>query len=377
MEHAFPHDELKPMSCVGRSPSEQRGTLDDVLGDYSLTLVDSLDTLLVFNDAAQFEDSVKKVMAHVSFNKGVTVSVFECTIRVLGGLLSAHVMIQDQGILDWYNGELLEMAIDLADRLLPAFKTVTGIPYSRVNLITGVPRGEKPSTCTACAGTLMLEFGLLSRLTGNSKYEDAAKRATQALWERRSSLGLLGNTINTHTGEWQDKDSGIGAGLDSFYEYLFKSYVYFNDSNYHYEMFDEIYNNVEQYINYDDWYLQVDMHTGRRTRTWTDSLGAFWPGLQVSIGDIQGARKTHANYMKLWDRYGSVPERFDIQNGDIQSGFHYYPLRYFDFLISFIDSLIFSFSLFIPCDANSLRSLHFLMPFGFPLFIFSIFFSSL
>lgn len=60
------------------------------------------------------------------------------------------------------------------------------------------------------------------------------------MWQRRSSLGLLGNTINTKTGEWHDRESGIGAGIDSFYEYLFKSYLYFDGSHDHYEMFVEV-----------------------------------------------------------------------------------------------------------------------------------------
>ena len=32
----------------------------------------------------------------------------------------------------WYEDELLERAIDLADRLLLAFNTTTGIPYPKV-----------------------------------------------------------------------------------------------------------------------------------------------------------------------------------------------------------------------------------------------------
>ena len=31
-----------------------------------------------------------------------------------------------------------------------------------------------------------------------------------------------GNVINIQTGEWVGKMSGLGAGLDSFFEYLFK-----------------------------------------------------------------------------------------------------------------------------------------------------------
>ncbi|RYY71721.1 hypothetical protein EON63_21490 [archaeon] len=79
----------------------------------------------------------------------VNVSVFETTIRVLGGLLSAHLLATDPflGIYNTslssldegpgYQGELLGLAIDLGGRLLPAFNTKTGIPYGTVNLRYG------------------------------------------------------------------------------------------------------------------------------------------------------------------------------------------------------------------------------------------------
>ena len=61
--------------------------------------------------------------------------------RVLGGLLSAHMLIIDKeqpfGDLtpDFYDNELLYLAHDLASRLMPAFEgTGTGIPYPRVSL---------------------------------------------------------------------------------------------------------------------------------------------------------------------------------------------------------------------------------------------------
>jgi hypothetical protein len=63
-------------------------------------------------------------------------------------------------------GELLDMALDLGWRLLPGFQTATGVPFHRVNLKYGVDEHETLETCTAAAGTLYLEFALLSRLTG-------------------------------------------------------------------------------------------------------------------------------------------------------------------------------------------------------------------
>jgi len=90
------------------------------------------------------------------------------------------------------NGPLLRLAEDAARRLLPAFNSSTGMPYGTVNLRYGVPQDETPVTCTAGVGTFILEFGVLSRLTQNPVYEEVAMKAIMALWDHRSSLGLLG-----------------------------------------------------------------------------------------------------------------------------------------------------------------------------------------
>ena len=82
--------------------------------------------------------------------------------------------------------------------------------------------GDVRSTCTACAGTLLLEFGVLSRLTGNATYEALARHAVEAIYGMRSARGLVGNTLDCDSGEWVRTDAGVGAGVDSFYEYLLK-----------------------------------------------------------------------------------------------------------------------------------------------------------
>ncbi len=67
--------------------------------------------------------------------------------------------------MEWYRGELLNMAVDVATRLLPAFNSTTGLPYPRVNLRTGLEGVNTIQlTCTACAGSMILEFAALSRL---------------------------------------------------------------------------------------------------------------------------------------------------------------------------------------------------------------------
>lgn len=109
---------------------------NDVAGNFSLTLIDSLDTLVVLNDRAGFEDAVRNVIRWVSFDVNTKPQIFETNIRVLGGLLSGHLFASRTGQpfhLSWYRGELLKMAHDLGQRLLPAFSTPTGLPYARVS----------------------------------------------------------------------------------------------------------------------------------------------------------------------------------------------------------------------------------------------------
>ncbi|KAJ1552377.1 ER degradation-enhancing alpha-mannosidase-like protein 1, partial [Cladochytrium tenue] len=166
-------DELNPISCTGRGPDHadpDNASLNDVLGGYALTLVDTLDVFAVLGDRAGFERAVRLTLEHVSFDVDSRVSVFEATIRMLGGLLAAHQLAADPHsnvFLSGYRSGLLDLALDLGHRLLPAFETPTGIPYSR----RGVLPEENNDTCTACAGTLILEFGVLGRLSGIPTFE--------------------------------------------------------------------------------------------------------------------------------------------------------------------------------------------------------------
>jgi len=99
---------------------------------------------------------------------------------------------------------------------------------SRINLRRGITpqlmKSEKDKyTCTACAGTLLLEFVLLSRLTGETVFQEKVLKAMDFLWEKRNQASdLVGTVINVHDGEWSVRDASIGAGIDSYYEYLFK-----------------------------------------------------------------------------------------------------------------------------------------------------------
>ncbi|KAG5152287.1 hypothetical protein AAZX31_10G169700 [Glycine max] len=319
MDHAFPLDELRPLSCAGH----------DTLGGYALTLIDSLDTLALLGDRQRFSASVEWIGKNLRFDINKTVSLFETTIRVLGGLLSAHLIATDYATgmrVPLYDNQLLNLAEDLARRLLPAFDTPTGIPFGSVNLLHGVDKHESKITSTAGGGTLTLEFGVLSRLTNDPIFEQVTKNAVRGLWARRSKLNLVGAHINVFTGEWTQKDAGIGTSIDSFYEYLLKAYLLFGDEEYLY-IFQEAYAAAMHYLYHDPWYVEVNMDSAAIVWPLFNSLQAFWPGLQVLAGDINPAIRTHAAFLSVWRRYGFTPEGFNLASLSVQHGQKSYPLR--------------------------------------------------
>ncbi|KAI0786390.1 alpha-mannosidase [Abortiporus biennis] len=295
---------------------------NDVAGNFSVTLIDSLDTLAVLNDTQGFQKAVRNVIDWVSFDVNTKPQVFETTIRVMGGLLSGHQLANQTAqpfYIPWYRGELLAMARDLGDRLLPAFKTPTGLPYARINLRHGVLKGESLDTCTAGAGSLILEFGTLSRLTGDDRYEKAAYKAFFALWNRKTEIGLVGNSVSIYNGAWLHPEvSNIGAGIDSFFEYALKWYILSGEVEF-LDVWQEAYAAIMRYSR------AVDGFWGDAAYSTVDSLSAFWPGLQVLAGDIENAVKSHLIYWNLWQKFSGLPEMWDMNFK--QAVATQYPLR--------------------------------------------------
>ena len=210
--YAWGHDALRPLS---KTPHDWYGQ------SLLMTPVDALDTLILMNLDADVAKTKELIVRDLSFDRDIYVKNFEITIRLLGGLLSSYQLTNDK--------RLLQLAEDLGDRLLPAFNSPTGLPYVYVNLRTGQVRD--PVTNPAETGTLLLEFGTLSKLTGRPEFYDKAKRALVETYKRRSPLGLVGQSINVETGAWTDTDSHISGGIDSYYEYLWKCWLLFGDQD--------------------------------------------------------------------------------------------------------------------------------------------------
>ncbi|KAF9295034.1 mannosyl-oligosaccharide alpha-1,2-mannosidase [Linnemannia elongata] len=208
------------------------------------TIVDSLDTILLMGLEAEFQEAKDWVRNELDFDQDGEVNLFETTIRVLGGLLSAY----DQAGKD---PVFLRKAVDLADRLMGAFETPTGIPYASVHLRDrrGVPGHDRGISSTAEVASLQLEFKYLSYLTGDEKYWKAVENVVLKIKEMDSLDGLVPIYINPNTGHFQGGEIRLGSRGDSYYEYLIKQYLQTGKKEHVYkEMYDEAIAGVKKHL---------------------------------------------------------------------------------------------------------------------------------
>ena len=305
MQYAKGHDALKPLS---KAPHDwyPRSLL--------MTPVDALDTLLLMGLDKEAGEARALIDANLSFDHDMVVQNFEVTIRMLGGLLSAYQMTGDP--------KLLALADDLGARLLPVFDSPTGLPYTHVNLRTGKVSGKVSNP--AETGTLLLEFGTLSKLTGKPVYYDKAKRALVATFEHRSKIGLVGSGIDVETGEWTDRDSHVGGGIDSYYEYLLKCWKLFGDADCK-RMWEASIGPVNRYLadhvrDGELWYGHADMDSGTRTQHVYGALDAFLPAVLALGGDSDRAARLQASGARMWNLHGIEPEALDYAKLEVISG---------------------------------------------------------
>lgn len=308
-KYAWGHDDLKPLS---KSYKDWYGQT------LLMTPVDSLDTLILLGFKQEADTTRKYITENLSFDKDIYVQNFEITIRLLGGLLSSYQMTGDK--------KLLNLAENLGTRLLPVFDSPTGLPYKLVNLKTGKVKGAV--TNPAETGTLLIEFGTLAKLTNKAVFYEKAKRALVETFNRRSSIGLVGTNINVETGKWTNTDSHISAEIDSYYEYLLKCAILFDDADCR-KMWQESIRAINKY-NADEvrgqlWYGHADMNTGRRTATVYGALDAFFPAILALSGDLERAKRLQDSSFKMWTKHGIEPEEFDYQTMEV--GSPGYPLR--------------------------------------------------
>lgn len=105
-------------------------------------------------------------------------------------------------------------------------------------------------------------------------------------------------------------DSGIGAGVDSFYEYLVKGSIMLNRPELM-DIFKEAKMAIDKYLSKNDWHIWASMTKGVVTIPVFQSLDAYWPGVLSMIGDIPNAMKSIYNYHTVWKQYGFLPEFYN------------------------------------------------------------------
>ena len=215
-KHAWKKDELSPID----------GGAADSFGGWGATLVDSLDTLWIMGMKDEFEEAVIAVM-DIDFNDSNQdlISVFETTIRYLGGFLGAYDLTEGEYPI------LLEKALEVAELLYCAFDTPNRMPVTRWKWKEALEGGDQvagEATLIADIGSLSLEFTRLSQITGDMKFFDAIQRIVDVFEESQMQTkipGLWPVIMNARNLTFEDSRFTLGAMADSLYEYLPKEHM--------------------------------------------------------------------------------------------------------------------------------------------------------
>ncbi|ETS86787.1 hypothetical protein PFICI_00615 [Pestalotiopsis fici W106-1] len=226
--YAWGYDEFHPISKKGKQMAPN---------GMGWIIVDALDTMMLMNLTSRVGQARDWISKSLSYDQDQDVNTFETTIRMIGGLLSAHYLSNefpqlapqaddDPGAAgeDLY----LEKAKDLADRVISAFDSESGIPYASVNLakFEGIPAHDVGgASSTAEATTLQLEFKYLAKLTGEKYFWDKAEKVMQVVDDNGAKDGLVPIYINADTGHFNGDNIRLGSRGDSYYEYLIKQYL--------------------------------------------------------------------------------------------------------------------------------------------------------
>lgn len=206
----FGTDHLKPVSKTG-----EKG-----LCDMGLSIVDSLDTMIIMDLPDVYFKARQWVSEELTFQHQEDINLFETTIRVVGGLLGAHELSGDKLFLD--------KALELADRMLIAFNSSSGVPFGTLGLKT--KRAYNPShvggfSSMSEVGTTQVEFRYLSHHTGDTRFSDVADRVMLHLRMLNPVDGLYPMFIDPVSGYLIQSTVTLGARGDSVYEYLLKQFL--------------------------------------------------------------------------------------------------------------------------------------------------------
>lgn len=191
-------------------------------------IVDALDTMILMNLTTELAHARDWMTTTLDYDIDHDVNTFETTIRMLGGLLSAHYLsseFPDMAPLPVKKGSnaedfYLEKAMDLADRLLGAYESNSGIPFASVNLHSSMgilSHADGGASSTAEATTLQLEMKYLSKLTGETNFWEKAEQVMKVVDDCGAKDGLVPIFIQPQKGEFSSVNIRLGSRGDSYY----------------------------------------------------------------------------------------------------------------------------------------------------------------
>ena len=283
-------------------------------------IIDSLDTMMLMNLTSRVHHAREWLANTLTWDQDQDVNTFETSIRMLGGLLSAHYLSNEYPNLapqedddEGKGGEdlYLDKARDLADRLLSAFESPSGVPYASVNLqkMEGLPsHADEGASSTAEATTVQLEFKYLAKLTGEKNFWDKVEKVMEVIDGNGATDGLLPIYVYATSGEFRGDNIRLGSRGDSYYEYLIKQYLQTNKQEPVYEkMWDEALEGVRKHL---VTYTEPTGYTiiGERPNGLNgdlfpkmDHLVCFMPGT-IALGATGGLSETEARQLPTWSK---------------------------------------------------------------------------
>lgn len=290
-------------------------------------IIDSLDTLMITNLTDQVSDARNWIARKLDYDQDQEVNTFETTIRLLGGLLSANYLSSRlPSMASSQDDVYLTKAIDLADRLLGAYESASGVPYASINLLTGkgvAPRVDLGASSTAEATTMQLEMKYLSHLTGNEVYWRRAERVMQVIDDHNMKDGLLPIFVSPHSGNFLNPGVRLGSRGDSYYgrsssasfqdrqltcsEYLIKQFLQTSGEEPIYlDMWEQALSGIQKHMvtttkHFNLHFIaELPEGAGGRLSPKMDHLVCFLPGA-IAIGVTGGLTEAEAKNLPTWN----------------------------------------------------------------------------
>jgi mannosyl-oligosaccharide alpha-1,2-mannosidase len=305
-KYGWGYDEYHPVSHTGKFMVPQ---------GMGWIIVDALDTMMLMNLSTELAHARQWIHSNLTYEQNHDVNTFETTIRMLGGLLSAHYLsTQFDGkyapVEDEFGDDLyVEKATDLADRLLAAYETGSGVPLASVNLaqMKGIPsHADGGASSTAEATSLQLEMKYLAKLTGETHYWEKAEQVIKVVDDNQVEDGLVPIYINADRGTFHGENIRLGSRGDSYYEYLIKQYLQTSrEEPIYQDMWNETLAGVKKhlltYSNPNNFTVLAERPSGlhRHLEAKMDHLVCFMPGT-IALATTGGHSLSEAKKQSNW-----------------------------------------------------------------------------